>query len=285
MPATNENGLAEKLLKAPPANYWHCAARKPGEKRYSKSLDLTFDQVIKNVVEPWLEGRSFTVGPLILRSSDDASEILICHTGRSAAELSREWYATHQKDYRRYTFDTTNLPFRSGTHVAQELLFQPGARRPFAADVGLVLRLCERLPKAAQVLAHRSHKEKTPYVISDEYDVQDLLQGLLRGYLEYSVQEDMLPKIAGVRSSRVDVSIEELGVLIEVKYAREAADQKRFLKELSEDLMQYAKWPHLKTLIFLVYNAKVFRDGEALKKEAAEMVIDGRKFRLEIVLA
>lgn len=285
MTATDGKGTVEKLLEAPPANYWHCAVKMPDDKRYSKSLDLTFDELIKNVVEPWLEGRPFTVGTLIVRSSDEVSDIMICHTGRSAAEMGRHWHATHQNDLRRWTFDTRVLPFQSGMNVTQNLLFLPGARRPFAPDVELVLRLCERLPKAAQVLAHRSHKDKLAYAISDEYDVQDLLHGLIRGYLKYSVQEDTLPKSAGVRSSRVDISIEELGVLIEVKYARQPADQKRIFDELSQDLKQYAKWPHLKTLIALVYNADVLKDGDALKKESGEQTIDGRKFRLEIVLA
>jgi len=72
----------------------------------------------------------------------------------------------------------------------------------------------------------------------------------LRAYLKYSVQEDPLPKIGAAKSSRADISIEELGILIEAKYVHGPDDQKRIFEEYSQDLVLYAAWPYLKTLIF-----------------------------------
>jgi hypothetical protein len=115
--------------------------------------------------------------------------------------------------------------------------------------------------------------------------VQDLLHGLLRGYLKYSVQEDPLPKVAGAKSSRADISVEELGVLIEIKYARSPSDQKRIFDEYSQDLVLYAKWPHLKTLIFLIYNSSDLRDPDEFIKLGGMQEIAGRRFNVEIVLA
>jgi len=128
------------------------------------------------------------------------------------------------------------------------------------ADVLLVETICERIPYTAKILKTRSRKDKSPYLITDEYDVQDLLQGVLRAYLKYTVQEDPLQKVAGTRSSRADISIEELGIIIEVKYAYGPNDQKRIFDDLSKDLLLYTSWPYLKTLICLIYNSGSLRE-------------------------
>jgi hypothetical protein len=49
---------------------------------------------------------------------------------------------------------------------------------------------------------------------------------MIRGYLKYSVQEDPLPKVSGAKAGRADISIEEIGVLIEIEYVRGPEDQK-----------------------------------------------------------
>ncbi|GFM64996.1 hypothetical protein PSCICJ_11140 [Pseudomonas cichorii] len=124
-----------------------------------------------------------------------------------------------------------------------------------------------------------------PYEVKDEYDVQDLLHALIRGYVKYSVQEDPLPKVAGAKSGRADISIEELGVLIELKYVHGPEDQKRLFEEYSQDLVLYAQWAPLKTLIYLVYNSADLRDPEAFEKLASEQEINGKRFAVKMVLA
>jgi hypothetical protein len=80
----------------------------------------------------------------------------------------------------------------------------------------MVLTLCQRLPNAARILATRD-RARAPFVISDEYDVQDLLHAVLRAYLKYSVHEEPLGKVGGAKSSRADVAIEDIGTIVEVK--------------------------------------------------------------------
>jgi hypothetical protein len=112
-----------------------------------------------------------------------------------------------------------------------------------------------------------------------------LLAATLRAYLKHSVQEDPLPKVGGAKSSRADVSIQDLGVLIEVKYAHGPDDQKRLFEEFSQDLVLYAHWPHLKTLIYLIFNSSDLRDPEALEKLGGSQEINARRFEVKIVLA
>lgn len=145
--------------------------------------------------------------------------------------------------------------------------------------------MCRRLPQVARVLAHRSHKHKSPYAIADEYDVQDLLHAVIRSVLKYSVQEDTLPRVAAAKSGRADLTIEELGVLIEIKYVHSPSDQKRIFEEFSQDLVLYSQWVHLKHLIYLIYNSADLRDAEAFEKLSSEQEIAGRKFEVAIVLA
>ena len=181
--------------------------------------------------------------------------------------------------------DLRTLPFSDGQNFTSELLFQSGQEvAPPSADVTLVIRLCERLPKVASILTDR-REERQGYPVSDEYDVQDLLQAVLRGYLTHSVQEDPLPKVAGARSSRVDLSIEDLGVIIEVKYARKPADHKRFVREIGEDVLLYAKAAFLKTLIVLVYNSGSLKDAEGLEKLSGSYESSGVRFDVHVILS
>ena len=152
------------------------------------------------------------------------------------------------------------------------------------SEAEIVLEACRQLPETARVLAHRSRAGKTAFEIADEYDVHDLLQATLRSYIPYTVREDPIGKVAGMRSSRADISIEQLGILIEVKYARSATDQARIAKQFSEDLLMYARWPGLKTLIFLIYNSAVLPDPNAFLRLAGSQELSGVRFEIEIAL-
>lgn len=158
-----------------------------------------------------------------------------------------------------------------------------GASEP-EPEIGLIVRLCERLPAAARILSKR-RKGKRAYEVKDEYDVHDLLHALIRGYLKYSVQEEPLGKIAGAVSGRADIAIEELGAIIEVKFARGPQDQQKLIDEFSNDLLLYTKWVHLGHFIYLVYNSQDLRDPEAMEKLSGEQTINGVSFRTYIVLA
>jgi len=98
------------------------------------------------------------------------------------------------------------------------------------------------------------------------------------------VQEEPLGKFANTKSARADVAIEELGLIIEVKYIRSSKDQERVVRDLIEDKSLYTKWTPLRHLVFLIYNANVLRDPEALQKMEGDMDFHGRKFHVYVVL-
>jgi hypothetical protein len=271
----------------PPQLYWHCSAQISGSKGPVTVNDLPFSELKRTIIDPWHAGSPFSIGGAIVRSTDNVSQIKITWTN----EPQRAFAERHNASMRAsgigdLATDRTLLPIWNGEDCTFDLLFSGDhSRNKVQPDVALVEQICRRLPYTARILAQRSRKGKGGYSIVDEYDVQDLLHGILRAFIKYSVQEDPLPKVAGAKSSRADISIEEMGVLVEVKFVRGPDDQKRLFDEFSQDLILYAKWPYLRNLIFLIYNSDDLRDPEAFEKLTGPKQVDDKKFDTRIVLA
>lgn len=138
-------------LTNPPERYWHCIVELTGEKRYTIVNDLTFVDLQRTVVHPWLAGRPFTVAGTVIRSSEQVGRIRIVHTPQP-----QETYAQQHNAERRargiadMATDRRTLPFGKGEDLTFQLLFEGGSDRLPEADVALVERLCGRLPQAAR---------------------------------------------------------------------------------------------------------------------------------------
>lgn len=271
-----------------PDQYWHCYIAVPGRKRNCEHAvvnNLGKQQIKREIIDPWCEGRAFTVGGTIVRDRDSVEEIRIVHTPRP-----KEHYAQEHDSCMRSSgiadlaTDRRFLPFDKGTDFTHELLFGALQNTGPAPDVAILLRLCARLPDAARALATR-RKGKTPFVIDDEYDAQDLLHALVRGYFKHSITEEPMGRVGAAQSSRADLAIEGLGVLIEVKYVRGPNDQNRIVEEFAHDLLLYSKWAPLKTFIYLVVNARDLRDPEALEKLSGAHEVTGKRYQTHVVLA
>lgn len=267
--------------------YWHVAIRMDGKKgKPFIANDLTFQELKRSVIDPWNAERPFSVSGVIVRSPDSVSEIRIVQTQQPMQRYADEHDArARARNIVDMATNRRELVFSKGVEHTFELLFSGDDKAAPEPDAAMVERICARLPQTARVLANRSRKGRAPFDINDEYDVQDLLHSILRAYLKYSVQEDPLPKIAGAKSSRADISIEELGVLIEIKYARGPEDQKRIFEEYSQDLVLYAGWPSLRTLIYLIYNSADLKDPEAFDKLSGDQSVNGKDFRVRVILA
>jgi hypothetical protein len=273
-------------LSNPPDRYWHCLVKLADREGAAIVNDLTYEDLERVIVRPWLTGQPFAVAGSIVRSASGVSEIKIVHTAQPQQTFADRHYASMQRGgIVDFATDTRFLPLESGEDMTFDLLFSGKTKEKVEPEVDTIEAVCQRLPQVARILANRSRKGKPPFEMKDEYDVQDLLHATIRAYLKYSVQEDPLPKVAGAKSARADISIEELGILIEVKFVYGPEDQKRIFEEFSQDLVLYPQWPHLKTLIYLIYNSTDLRDPEAFLKLSAEHEISGRRFRVKIILA
>ncbi len=267
-----------------PEKFWHCFITykvSSKEETLTRAVnDLTLKKLVTDVVEPWRQRQQFNLGGVMVRSRDRVVEIRIVQTP-SPLQI----YIDQHKG--KNVLNKQLIPFFTGIGIdyTSELLpAESVAEVAPEADAGLILRVCKRLPMAASILMNRSRQDKQSYQIEDEYDVQDLLHTVIRAYVKHSVQEDPIGKVAAARSSRADISIEGLGVLIEVKYVRGPKDQKRVVEEHSQDLVLYAKWAPLRRLILLVYNAEKLPDREALEELAGRQVISGKSFEVDVVL-
>jgi len=268
-----------------PEKYWHCYVKLEGKTSYAVENDLSFEQLSVRILTPWHQSTPFTVSGKIINKNSKVEEIKVTQTD----EPKQVWADRHDAERSANNVcdlatDRSLLPVWYGTNHTYELLFAGKKEDAPDADLALVECLCSRIRCAANILCNRTRKGKQSYVINDEYDVQDLLHSVLRAYLKYSVQEDPMSKVAGTRSGRADISIQDLGILIEVKYVRSPNDQKSIFDDFSRDLMLYASWIPLKTLLYVIYNSGDLSDPEALQKLSGPKEINGKRFDVHILL-
>jgi len=272
-------------MKTYPEKYWHCYVKLEGNKSYAVENDLVFSQLMARVLTPWHQSSPFTVSGKIINKNSKIEEIKITQTN----DPQQVWADRHNTRQRANNVldiatDRHMLPVWHGTDYTYELLFEGKKEEAPNADLALVERICGRISNAARIICNRRRKGKVSYLIVDEYDAQDLLHSILRAYLKYSVQEDPIPKVAGTRSSRADISIQELGILIEVKFVRSPDDQKIIFDDFSRDLLLYTSWTPLKTLLYVIYNSSDLADPEALQKLSGSKEINGKRFDVRIIL-
>lgn len=271
-----------------PDKYWHCAIKLISQKKYSVINDLSFEELQKKIIEPWMTSKPFTVDGKIVSKRESLEEIKISQTPET-----QEYYKNihNSKMERANVIDAaTNrkmLPLEEGNDYTQELLFENVMKQNKQYEdpsITIVERVCERISRTVTLLKNRIRQGKKPFIVEDEYDIQDILQATLRAFIKHSVQENPIPKLAG-NSSRADITIEDLGLLIEVKYVRGPNDQKKLVEDFAQDLLYYSQWEHLREFFYLIYNSVDLRDPEELENLSGTKEINGRKFNSKIILA
>lgn len=116
--------------------------------------------------------------------------------------------------------------------------------------VNVVLALAERMLLVERSLKRR-HSKRDTLLVTDEYDVQDLLRSLLVIFFDDVREESWAPEYAG-GSSRIDFVLQSFSVAIEVKKSRESMTSRTVGEELIIDRDKYATHPVVKHLVCLV---------------------------------
>ena len=109
-----------------------------------------------------------------------------------------------------------------------------------------------RFHKMAKSIKNR-HANRTTLLIKDEYDVQDLLQGILRLFVDDVRAEDNTPSYAG-GNSRIDFHLPEYDMYIETKMTREGLTDRKIGEELLIDIGRYKN--SCSTLVCFIYDPK-----------------------------
>lgn len=115
-------------------------------------------------------------------------------------------------------------------------------------------KICTNFHRCARSILNR-HGNRGTLEIKDEYDVQDLLQGILRLFIEDVRPEDYVPSYAG-GNSRTDFYLPQYETYIETKMTRDGLRDKEVGEQLAIDIARYGD--KCKTLICFIYDKGSF---------------------------
>lgn len=145
---------------------------------------------------------------------------------------------------------------------------------------GLLTKLFERFHTVARQLKRR-HEGRPSLEIRDEYDVQDLLHGLLRIDFDDVRPEEWTPSYAGA-SNRMDFLLKEDEIAIEVKMTRNGLKDRELGEQLIVDIAKYQSHPNCKCLYCFVYDPDGnVRNPRGLEKDLAEL---GKGFPVKVFI-
>lgn len=154
------------------------------------------------------------------------------------------------------------------------------------SSVDTALRVLNNFSNSIKRVTSDRYNNRKGIEINDEYDVQDMLFVLLKGFFQDLEREDPVPKLAG-KSSRIDLNIRSQGIMIEVKMIKENdKDHKKFIEELKLDIINYAEWKELKHLILFTYDPyHKTTDDNHFKELEGFNVRNGIRFYVHSVLS
>ena len=119
----------------------------------------------------------------------------------------------------------------------------------------LLITLPSRFHKVAQELRDRRQGRET-LIINDEYDVQDLLNGLLNLHFDDIRKEDFSLSNVGA-NSRPDFVLKRERIIIEVKMSSDRLRAKELGGELLIDIGRYKEYPDCKNLVIFIYGTNI----------------------------
>lgn len=131
---------------------------------------------------------------------------------------------------------------------------------PYRASLPSLLEPFQRLELifskfhlVAKTIQERKRAGKQPFKVEDEYDVQDLLHGLLKIFFNDIEPEEYCPSYCGT-SPRIDFFLRKEKIFVEAKIASKTHRRKRISQELIIDKEYYRKKENLKALFCIVYD-------------------------------
>lgn len=113
-------------------------------------------------------------------------------------------------------------------------------------------RICTRFPLIVRQMRHR-HSDRPTLDVEDEYDVQDLLHGVLHLFFNDVRPEEVAPSYAG-KSTRMDFLLKDESIVIEAKMTRRGLGAREVGEQLILDINYYQAHPNCKQLYCLVYD-------------------------------
>lgn len=157
-------------------------------------------------------------------------------------------------------------PLLNQRQILAEARHQVEGTGGLSQDILLIERICRNFPEFLVPLNGRS-RGRVDLTIEDEYDVQDVMHGILRLFFDDVRPEDYVPEYAASRS-RVDFLLKSEGIVIETKMTRPGLGAKEVGEELIVDIARYKNHPDCGALIAFVYDPdRRIRNRRALEND------------------
>lgn len=117
----------------------------------------------------------------------------------------------------------------------------------------IIINLLKEFPNAIKSVTLKRRKNHDKFIIRDEYDVQDLLQVVLKSFFPKIIPEENTPQVGG-KTERADFIFKEFGIILEIKMIKETdKDEKEFVKQIKIDIESYYR-ENPQYLIFFIYD-------------------------------
>jgi REase_DpnII-MboI len=130
----------------------------------------------------------------------------------------------------------------------------------------LIVQLSRRFHEAVLSLKIHPHGGSV-WQVSNEWDCQYLFGSILAVYFPDVRKEEWNPSVAG-SSARCEFFIKPLRMMIELKFARDPKDQKKFKQELAADLLDYGANSECDHVVALIYDPQChLADAVALQSD------------------
>ncbi len=144
---------------------------------------------------------------------------------------------------------------RPTLNASDESRISPGTVEVSSPDLSLLISSLRRLGMggARSVIKRRHPKGRAALEMDDEYDIQDVVEVLLRSLYGDVRNEEWTPSSAG-SSSRIDTFLREGRTAVEVKVTRPGRAEAQIKKEVLVDVHDYQTHPGVDTLVVAVYD-------------------------------
>lgn len=159
-----------------------------------------------------------------------------------------------KKEYAKTDFYEDVFLVWTGTLERYVEPFLPDVKRTEADEqtMSAIEEICSGFATAAKALGSRRRRRQS-FAIDDEYDVQDLLEALLRVHFSDVRAEEPNPSVAG-QSTRVDFFLKQERFIVEAKMTREGYKDAQIGDDLIRDVARYQARNDYDTLVCFVYD-------------------------------
>ncbi len=150
--------------------------------------------------------------------------------------------------------------------------------------LGDLENVLDAFPTCAQRLSIRGYR-RPPFVIENEYDVQDLLFVMLRPFFPDIEYEEHAKKNAG-SEKRVDFVFRAIQTVLEVKCIRDRRHAKAVFDELRIDVESYHSHDDCRHMVFFIYDPRLeIIDGQKMMQDVNGVrTIKGKDVEVKVVI-